>query len=340
MEGLTSIIIFIILVALIFDAVNGFHDAANSIATVVSTRVLTPSMAVLWAAFFNFVAMFIFAPKVANTISKIVSVNPSDPVFIYVVLAGLVGAIFWDLITWYWGLPTSSSHALIGGFAGAGIAHKGLEVINWSKVTETIMFIPLAPIIGMTIGYILMVLTYWVFRKWKPSSVDKFFRKGQLFSAALYSLGHGANDAQKTMGIIVALLVAGGIISPDLKLSLTDSKTLWIILSCHLSMAIGTSLGGWRIVKTMGMKLAKLKPVHGFCAESGGALSIFLATLMGIPISTTHTIAGSIIGVGSTTNIAGINWKIAIRIVFSWILTIPLSALVGAITLQAIKILL
>ena len=325
------LIILTIAIALIFDVINGFHDSANSIATVVSTRVLSPKMAVFWAAFFNFVAMFVFAPKVADTVSKIVVINAGDPAFLWVVLTGLIGAIVWDLITWWWGLPTSSSHALIGGFAGAGLAYKGLDIIRWHKLVETISFIPLAPIIGLVSGFILMIAVYWIFRKWYPRKVDKLFRKGQLVSAALYSLGHGGNDAQKTMGIIVATLIAGGVMAPNTQLSLMHWNTSWIILSCHLAMGIGTALGGWKIVKTMGMKLTKLKPVHGFCAETAGAATIFLATQWGIPVSTTHTIAGSIVGVGSTTNLSGIKWKVAVRIIMAWFVTIPFAAIVAAL---------
>ncbi len=331
MDGLWFVVILTVVIALAFDMINGFHDAANSIATVVSTRVLSPKVAVLWAAFFNFIAMFIFAPKVADTIAKIVIIDPADPAFVWVVLTGLIGAIVWDLITWWWGLPTSSSHALIGGFAGAGIAYKGLDIIRWHKLWETIAFIPLAPILGLVSAFVLMIAVYWIFRKWYPRRIDKFFRKGQLVSAALYSLGHGGNDAQKTMGIIVALLIAAGIFSPNIKLSIMDWHTAWIILSCHLAMAIGTAFGGWKIVKTMGMKLTKLKPVHGFVAETAGAATIFLATHLGIPVSTTHVIAGSIVGVGATTNLAGIKWKIASRIVMAWFVTIPFAAIVAAV---------
>jgi len=339
MDPVMIIVIITVCIALLFDIINGFHDAANSIATVVSTRVLSPKFAVAWAAFFNFIAMFIFAPKVANTISKIVIIDPSDPAFMYVVLAGLIGAIFWDLVTWWFGLPTSSSHALIGGLMGAGIAYKGMEIIHWQKIIQTATFIPLAPLIGFAAAFLLMVIVYWVFRRWTPKKVDGLFRKGQLVSAAMYSLGHGGNDAQKTMGVIVAILVAAGIFSSETQLSLMRWDTLWIILSCHLAMAIGTALGGWRIVKTMGMKLTKLKPVHGFCAETAGAFTIFFATHLGIPISTTHTIAGSIIGVGSTTNLAGIKWKTAFRIVMAWFVTIPAAALVSALCLWAIRLL-
>jgi inorganic phosphate transporter, PiT family len=327
---LLLLVIFTIAVALLFDVINGFHDAANSIATVVSTRVLTPRMAVLWAAFFNFIAMFVFAPKVAKTISGIVKIEQADNTYVYVVLAGLLGAIVWDLLTWWWALPTSSSHALIGGFAGAGIAHGGLKAIHWKKIWETVTFIPLAPLIGFSLGFLIMLSVYWIFRRWRPSQVDHFFRRGQLVSAALYSLGHGGNDAQKTMGIIVALLIASGHFKKDVSLSFSDPKTLWIILSCHLAMALGTAFGGWRIVKTMGMKITKLKPVGGFCAETSGAATLFLATSIGIPVSTTHTITGSIIGVGATTKLSGIKWGVAERIVWAWILTIPASAFTAA----------
>ena len=338
MDPLILTVYLIIAFALIFDVINGFHDAANSIATIVSTRVLSPRLAVFWAAFFNFIAMFVFAPKVADTVAKIVIINPSDSAFLYVVFAGLLGAIVWDLITWWLGLPTSSSHALIGGLTGAGLAYKGMEIIRWEKIIQTASFIPLAPVIGLVLAFGLMIAVYWIFRKWVPQRVDWLFRKGQFFSAAMYSLGHGGNDAQKTMGVIVAVLVAAGMFNPEHQLSLSNSDTLWIILSCNLAMAIGTAMGGWRIVKTMGMKLTKLKPVHGFCAETAGAFTIFIATHLGIPISTTHTIAGSIIGVGSTTNLRSIKWKIAFRIVMAWFLTIPASALVSALLFWIMKL--
>jgi inorganic phosphate transporter, PiT family len=324
------IVIIGVVVALIFDVINGFHDAANSIATVVSTRVLSPRVAVLWAAFFNFVAMFVFAPKVADTIAKTVDIQQGDPVYVYVVLSGLIGAIVWDLLTWYVGLPTSSSHALVGGIAGAGVAHAGWGALHWDALAKTLRFIPLAPIIGMVVGFILMLAMYWLFRRWRPAQVDRLFRRGQLISAAAYSLGHGGNDAQKTMGIIVALLVAGGYMNKGTQLSLTDGSTLWIILSCHLAMAVGTAFGGWRIVKTMGMKITKLRPIGGFCAETGGAILLFGATAAAIPVSTTHTITGAIIGVGATRKLTGIKWGVAQRIVWAWVLTIPMSAAVAA----------
>ena len=340
MPTLEIVVIGTIAVALIFDIINGFHDAANSIATVVSTRVLSPKVAVWWAAFFNFVAMFVFAPKVADTISKIVKIDGTDNTYVYVVLAGLIGAIVWDLITWWLGLPTSSSHALIGGVAGAGLAYKGIGVIHMDVIWKTVQFIPLAPIIGLVIGFAAMMLVLWLFRRFRPSDVDRLFRKGQLLSAALYSLGHGGNDAQKTMGIIMALLIAGGIMSPDTELSLSHFNTLWIILSCHLAMGLGTAFGGWRIVKTMGMKITKLKPVGGFCAETAGAATLFMATHMGIPVSTTHTITGAIVGVGSTQNFSSIKWGIAGRIVWAWVFTIPASGLISAGTFWLIHFLL
>jgi len=338
MTGIGYVVVGTVIIAIAFDVINGFHDAANSIATVVSTRVLTPRIAVLWAAFFNFVAMFIFAPKVADTISKIVKIRSDDNMFVLVVLAGLVGAIVWDLLTWWWGLPTSSSHALIGGFGGAGVAYGGWALLRWDKLLHTIRFIVLAPLIGMVIGFALMLAVYWIFRRWRPFNIDRLFRRGQLFSAALYSLGHGGNDAQKTMGIIMAVLIAGGQMAPNTTLSLTDPKTLWIILACHLAMGIGTAFGGWRIVKTMGMKITKLKPVGGFCAETAGAITLFLATYGGIPVSTTHTITGSIIGVGATRTLSGIKWGVATRIVWAWLLTIPASALVAAACFHLLRL--
>jgi len=338
MESIMIIVVISVAIALLFDVINGFHDAANSIATVVSTRVLSPRFAVLWAAFFNFIAMFVFAPRVANFVSKIIIIDSKDNFYMYVVLAGLLGAIIWDIITWWLGLPTSSSHALIGGLTGAGLAYKGLETIRWEKIIDTVKFIPLAPLIGFALAFVIMIIVYWIFRKWSPKNVDKVFRKGQLVSAAMYSLSHGANDAQKTMGVILAILLAAGIMKPGSEISRSNPDTWWIILSCQTAMAIGTAMGGWRIVKTMGMKLTKLKPVHGFCAETAGACSIFFATHLGIPISTTHTIAGAIIGVGSTTNLAGINWKIAGRIVMAWFVTIPASAFVGALCIWIFRL--
>lgn len=336
-SSILIVVVITIALALTFDVINGFHDAANSIATVVSTRVLSPKFAVMWAAFFNFVAMFIFAPKVANTISKIIIIDNADIGFIYVVLAGLIGAIFWDLLTWWFGLPASSSHALLGGLVGAGLAYKGAAIIHWSIVGKTAAFIPIAPLVGVLLGYIVMLGVLWLVHKWTPKQVDTHFRTGQLATAALYSISHGANDAQKTMGVIVAILVAANMMTPGTELSLMDPNTLWIILSCQTAMAAGTMMGGWKIVKTMGMKLTKLKPVHGFCAEFAGSMSIFFATYLGIPISTTHTISGSIIGVGSVQSLAGIKWETAMRIVAAWVLTIPAAALVSALVFWIIQ---
>ena len=337
MTLLWAVVILTVVAALVFDVINGFHDAANSIATVVSTRVLSPRQAVLWAAFFNFVAILVFPTEVANTIKKIVVIDPSDAAFVYVVLTALIGAILWDLATWLWGLPTSSSHALIGGLVGAGMAHGGSGVISWDKVMATVKFIPLAPLIGFALAYVIMIAVFWLFRRWRPMQVDKLFRKVQLFSAALYSLGHGGNDAQKTMGVILALLVAAGMIDPDTKLSLFHMNTAWIILGCGIAMALGTAMGGWRIVKTMGMRLTKLRPVGGSCAETAGAITLFAATHYGIPVSTTHTITGAIIGVGATHRLSGIKWGVAERIVWAWIFTVPCSALVAAGCFYVIK---
>lgn len=332
-----SLLFAIIVIALLFDVINGFHDAANSIATIVSTRVLKPHLAVLWMAFFNFFAMFIFAPKVAETISKIINIETNDPHYILVIFAGLLAAIVWDLLTWRLGLPTSSSHALIGGLSGAGVALGGVDALRWDVIFKTIIFIVLSPFIGFFLGAFFMLCCSWIFKKCLPSTVEMLFRKGQLLSAALYSIGHGANDAQKTMGVILALLIASGLLEPSTELSLTDPLTLWIILACHLAMALGTLLGGWRIVKTMGMKITKLKPIGGFCAESAGALTLAFATQAGVPVSTTHAIVSAIIGVGTmTTRFSKIKWGIASRIVWSWLLTLPASALLGAICAMAL----
>ena len=337
MNPLWMVVIATIVVALIFDVLNGFHDAANSIATVVSTRVLSPKIAVLWAAFFNFVAMFVFPAKVADTLSKIVKVSSHESAYVYVVLAGLVGAIVWDLLTWWWGLPTSSSHALIGGMAGAGVAHAGWSALHWDKVLPTIEFIPLAPLIGLALAAVFVFILYWILRRARPARVDAFFRRGQLLSAALYSLGHGGNDAQKTMGVILALLVATGIFDHNTVLKVTDPHTLWIILACHAAMALGTALGGWRIVRTMGMKITKLQPYGGFCAETAGAATLFMATRLGIPVSTTHTITGAIIGVGSVRRFSAVKWGISFRIVWAWVLTIPAAALTAAAVYYGLK---
>ena len=323
-----TLVAFIIVIALSFDFLNGFHDAANSIATVVSTRVLSPAQAVLWAAFFNFVAAFTVGTYVAKTVGKGM-VDPSG-ITVYVILAALVGAIAWDLITWYYGLPTSSSHALIGAFGGAALVHGGWKVLILAGFQKTILFIFISPILGMILGYLFMTLVLNLFRRFTPSGVDSIFRVGQFFSAAAYSIGHGANDSQKTMGIIVALLLA--VQKPDWAYHPGGQEIAWwIIICCYAAMALGTMTGGWRIVKTMGQKITKLKPVGGFCAEMGGAITLFIAASMGVPVSTTHTITGAIIGVGSTTKFSSVRWGVAGRIVWAWILTIPASALIAGL---------
>lgn len=327
-----ELVIFTIAIAVAFDLVNGFHDAANSIATIVSTRVLSPSYAVFWAAFFNFIAILIFAPHVADTVSKIVKIESHDINYVYVILIGLLAAILWDLLTWRLGLPTSSSHALIGGLTGAGIVYGGFDALRWDKIIEVAAFIVFAPLLGFCLGMVMMLAVYWICRHWSPSFVNRFFSKGQLESAALYSIGHGANDAQKTMGVIIAVLIASGHFQADIELSLGNAQTAWIILVCQLAMSLGTALGGWRIVKTMGMKIVKLKPVGGFCAETAGAATLFFATHFGIPVSTTHTIIGSIIGVGAISHpLSKIKWSVAANIVWAWLFTIPLTAALASI---------
>jgi PiT family inorganic phosphate transporter len=319
--------IFIIAVALVFDYVNGFHDAANSIATVVSTRVLSPGKAVIWAAFFNFVAAFGFGTAVAQTVGA--GMVDLKVVTFSVIFSGLLGAIIWDLITWYWGLPTSSSHALFGGYGGAAVAKAGFSAIIVAGWTKTIVFIVIAPLVGLSVGWLMMVTSLWVFRRASPRRVDGFFRKMQLVSAAAFSLMHGANDAQKTMGIIAGALVTGGY------LQLENGKLpvpLWVILIAHTAIGLGTLSGGWRIIKTMGSKITKLQPIGGFSAETGAALAIYIATLLGVGISTTHTITGAIVGVGSTRRLSAVRWGVAGQIVWAWILTIPASAIIGALT--------
>ena len=328
-------ILIIILVALIFDFLNGFHDAANSIATIVATKVLSPFQAVLWAAFFNFAAPIFFGVKVADTVGKIVNAGRFSPLdMALIVLAGLCGAIFWNLITWYLGLPTSSSHALIGGLAGSGLTAAKLltgsvhNVLNWSKIDITARFIVLSPLVGMVLGFAVMVAVMWIFHKFPPGRVDAWFRRLQLVSAAAYSLGHGTNDAQKTMGVISILLVSAGYTA---KLPHGDLPVpIWVKLLCACAIAFGTMSGGWRIVKTMGLGITKLRPVGGFCAETSGAITILGASMMGIPVSTTHTITGAIVGVGATHRLSAVKWGVAGRIVWAWVLTMPMSALVAA----------
>src|ERR1043166_599927 len=331
----TGLVIFIIIIALVFDYTNGFHDAANSIATVVATRVLSPAVAVVWAAFFNFIAVIVFGTAVAKTVGgdmvDITKIPASDQ--LYVLLGGVLGAIAWNVITWYFGLPTSSSHALVGAYAGSALAsytwHFGsagmMGVLKPEGWIKTLLFIVLSPTIGMVLGFTLMVIVYWIFHRVSVRRVDRVFRIGQLFSAAAYSLGHGGNDAQKTMGIVTICLVAGGFLSmtPDGKL---PDIPLWVKFAACGAIALGTLSGGWRIVKTMGSKIVKLQPVQGFCAETAGSITLFTATAFGIPVSTTHTITGSIVGVGSAKRFSAVKWGVAGRIVWAWVLTIPAAA--------------
>jgi PiT family inorganic phosphate transporter len=336
MTATFAFILILIAFALIFDYINGFHDAANSIATVVSTRVLSPGVAVIWAAFFNFIAFAVFGTRVAKAIGDGVRLDLiSTEMRLYVLLGALLGAIIWNLITWYLGLPTSSSHALLGGYAGAGIAAYGgvaglLKTEVWIR---TLTFIVLSPLVGMLLGFCLMVAVHWIFRRFTPSRVDGIFRKGQLFSAAAFSLGHGGNDAQKTMGIITAVLTVGGIgglaYGPNGTL---PPIPLWVVLSAHAAIALGTLSGGWRIVHTMGSKITKLKPIGGFCAETGAALTLAYVTLTGTPVSTTHTITGAIVGVGATKRLSAVKWGVAGRIVWAWVLTIPAAATIAALS--------
>ncbi len=335
MDSTFVLVAFIVVLALAFDYTNGFHDAANSIATVVSTRVLTPGKAVLLAAFFNFIAFFVGTHAVAKTVSS--GLVDAKQINEWVVLSGLVGAVSWNLITWYLGLPTSSSHALIGGYAGAAVAKSGFQVLifdtKWPKGWfGTLSFIVISPTIGLLAGMALMIAVFWIFRRVAPSRVDKYFRFMQLVSSSLFSLSHGTNDAQKTMGIIMAALVAGGYL--DAK---SDIPT-WVGLSAFLAIGLGTMSGGWRIVKTMGSKITKLKPVGGFCAETGGAGAIFLASHYGIPVSTTHTITGAIVGVGATQRLSAVRWGVAGRIVWAWVITIPAAAAIAALMYGLISI--
>jgi inorganic phosphate transporter, PiT family len=319
-----TLVVFIVIVALVFDFINGFHDAANSIATVVSTRVLTPLQAVVWAAFFNFVAAFGFGVQVARTVGR--GVVEASVVDQWVILAALVGAIAWDLVTWYWGLPTSSSHALIGGFAGAAVAKAGFGSLVAAGLIKIGVFMVLAPMLGMTIGFLMMLLTVWTFRKATPGRVDWLFRRAQLVSAAAYSLGHGTNDAQKTMGIIAVLLFSTGHLGSEFYVP------FWVIMAAHAAIGLGTMSGGWRIVKTMGMRITKLRPVGGFCAETAGAAMLIGTAVAGIPVSTTHTITGAIMGVGSLQRFSAVRWGVAGRIIWAWVFTIPASAAIAAAT--------
>ncbi len=320
----------IILIALAFDFINGFHDAANSIATVVSTRVLSPRIAVVWAAFFNFVAAFGLGVHVATTIGK----GLIDPGAItnQVVVAGLIGAITWDLITWYYGLPVSSSHALIGGLVGAAVVSAGTGVLLWTGIRRVLVFIVLSPVIGLTLGLVFMVAVSWIARDATPGRVDRTFRRLQLASAGLYSLGHGTNDAQKTMGVVAVVLFANGYLGS------TFYVPYWVVLAAHAAIAAGTLAGGWRIVRTMGMRITKLQPVGGFCAESAAAVALLGASFAGIPVSTTHTISGAIMGVGATRRLSAVRWGVATRIMWAWVLTIPAAALVAAVAVMFLRL--
>ncbi len=320
---MTLLIFSLIILALLFDFLNGFHDSANSIATIVSTRVLSPRLAVLWAAFFNFVAFLFFGLHVANTIGKgIVDITIVDK---YIIFGTLMGACIWNIITWYLGLPTSSSHALIGGLIGSALVKAGSKSLVWQGIAKTVSFIIISPLLGFILGLMFGIIVYSIFQKFNPSKIDNLFRKGQLLSAALYSLGHGGNDAQKTMGIIASLLFSAGFLGDHFYVP------FWVVISCHAAIALGTMFGGWRIVKTMGQKIVKLRPVDGFCAETGAAIMLFITSAFGIPVSTTHTITGSIMGVGSLKRLSAVRWGIAGQIVWAWILTIPMSALVSAL---------
>jgi PiT family inorganic phosphate transporter len=326
-----AIVIATIVAALIFDLINGFHDAANSIATIVSTRVLSPRTAVIWAAAFNFIALFVFHQGVASTIANTVEIRAADPAFVWIVMCGLIGAILWNLLTWWAGLPSSSTHALIGGLCGAGIAHGGPGVLDGSNLSRTLYAIVLAPLVAFVLGGFLMFVVYWLLRRVGPRRVDRAFRIGQLLSAAAYAMGRGGNDAQKTAGVIWAVLLAGGMLGGG------EPAPYWVFLASYGAMAIGTALGGWRIVTTMGMRLTHLRPVGGFCAEAAGSITLFVATLLRIPVSTAHTLTSAIVGVGSVTKARGIRWGVATRIVYAWIFTIPAAAVAGAGMLLAVR---
>jgi PiT family inorganic phosphate transporter len=317
-------LVLLVALALAFDFMNGFHDAANSIATVVSTGVLRPHYAVAWAAFFNFVAIFIFHLKVAATVGK--GIVEPDAIDQYVIFGALIGAIAWNLITWYYGIPSSSSHALIGGMIGAALAKAGTDPLVAKGIIRTVTFIFISPMLGMTLGALLMIGVSWLCLKAAPRKVDRWFRRLQLASSAAYSIGHGSNDAQKTMGIIWLLLIAAGVTSAD-----AEMPPNWVIVSCYVAIAFGTMLGGWRIVKTMGQKITKLRPVGGFAAETGGAITLFLASSFGIPVSTTHTITGAIVGVGSAQRVSAVRWGVAGNIVIAWIVTMPAAAIMAAV---------
>ena len=327
-----GVVIALVLIALVFDFMNGFHDAANSIATVVSTRVLKPYQAVLLAAFFNFAALFVFHLNVATTIGR--GIIDQGIVDHYVVFGALIGAISWNIITWYYGIPSSSSHALIGGLVGAAVAKAGTWSLIASGILKTVAFIFISPFLGMTLGALMMLAVSWLFGRSSPSRVDRWFRRLQLVSASAYSLGHGGNDAQKTVGIIWMLLIAAGYLGTK------DPVPIWVVIACYVTIALGTAFGGWRIVKTMGQRITKLRPVGGFCAETGGAITLFATGALGIPVSTTHTITGAIVGVGTAQNVSAVRWGIAGTIVWAWILTIPCSAFIAGIAWWAGRLLL
>jgi PiT family inorganic phosphate transporter len=330
MEYSLYLVVLIVIVALAFDFINGFHDAANSIATVVSTRVLSPQKAVIWAAFFNFISFLFFGLHVANTLGKGI-IDPSivDPL---VVFAALIGAIVWDIVTWYYGIPSSSSHALIGGLVGGAVMKGGLSALQAPGLIKIAISIVLSPVVGFCLAFIFMVLISILFFKSSPGKVSTWGRRLQLVSAALYSLGHGGNDAQKTMGIIAVLLFSTGYLGNEFHVP------FWVVIACHGAMGLGTLMGGWRIVKTMGMKITKLKPIGGFCAETGGAITLFVATALGVPVSTTHTITGAIMGVGAVNKFSAVRWGVAERIVWAWILTIPASAVISAVSWWVLKL--
>jgi len=325
------VLVILIAVALLFDFLNGLHDAANSIATIVSTRVLRPQYAVIWAAFFNFVAFAVFGLHVANTIGT----GIIDPAVVdaTVIFAALAGAIVWNLITWALGIPSSSSHALIGGLVGAGMAKAGIKAAVWSGLTKTLLAIVLSPVVGFVLALVLVAIVSWLSVRSTPFAVDRAFRILQFGSASLYSLGHGGNDAQKTMGIIAVLLYSQGHIGEAFEIP------LWVVLACQSAMALGTLMGGWRIVRTMGLRITKLTPMQGFCAETGGAATLFIATFLGVPVSTTHTITGAIVGVGAARRLSAVRWNVASSIVYAWVITIPASAAVAALTYWAVMIL-
>jgi len=329
--GSFALIIILVAIALIFDFLNGLHDAANSIATVVSTRVLSPSVAVVWAAFFNFIAFLFFGLHVAQTIG--VGLIAADVVDWRVIFGALMGAISWNLITWWGGIPSSSSHALIGGLLGAGIAKAGTGAVVWSGVVKTVGAIVWSPLLGFTLAILLWLGVAWLFLRSTPLAVDRIFRVLQMGSAALYSIGHGGNDAQKTMGIIAGLLYAEGLLGPEFHVP------FWIVLSCHAAMALGPLVGGWRIVRTMGSRITRLKPVQGFCAETAGAATLYLATSLGVPVSTTHTITGAIMGVGSARRLSAVRWGIAGSIMIAWVVTLPAAALIGAMFYASVALL-